>query len=152
MKKSRKRTLTTLMNKPEMKKTGRGPGRNSPVAKRVAIQQILMQTPNVKRLAAMFSVEPFKITSARDCGQLTSKIFTKPQQVYSSSGVQASINLVTGPAHQWEERDEIEFGSRRPPSQSEQGNEQGPEQTAHIGQKGKLRDAPTNHTQDLELL
>jgi hypothetical protein len=143
---------TTLMNKQEMKKTGRGPGRNSPVAKKVACQQTFKQTPNVKWLAAMFSVEPVNITSARDCGQLTSKIFTKPQPVYSTSGVQASINPVTGPAHQWEERDEIEFGSRRPPGQSEQGNEQRPEQTAHIGQKRKLRDAPTNHTQDLEFL
>ena len=98
-KKAKKTTLTSLMKKNEMKKTGRGPGRNSPVAKKVVSQQYLIRTPNVKRLATMFSVEPINLTAARYCGQLTRKLFTKPQQVYSTSLVQASANSVTGPAH-----------------------------------------------------
>ena len=58
-------------------------------------------------------------------------------QVYTSSRVQASTNLVTGPAHQWEERGGFEVGSRRPPGLSEERNEHTSEQTAQIGQKGK---------------
>ena len=41
-KKAKKTTLTSLMKKNEMKKTGRGPGRNSPVAKKVVSQQYLI--------------------------------------------------------------------------------------------------------------
>ena len=50
-KKPRKTTLTTLMSRTEMKKTGRGPGRNSPMANKVASQHNLKQTPNMKRQA-----------------------------------------------------------------------------------------------------
>ena len=50
-KKPSKTTLTTLMSRTEMKKTGRGPGRNSPVANKVASQHNFKQTPNMKRQA-----------------------------------------------------------------------------------------------------
>ena len=45
----KKTTLTSLKKATNMKATGRGPGNNSPVAKKVVIQRELRKTPNLKR-------------------------------------------------------------------------------------------------------
>ena len=123
---ARKTTLTSLRKTTKMKKSGRGPGNNSPVAKKVVSQQELQKTPNVKSLASMFTNKQFHLTSARDCGQVANIIFTM-----FTVTMESRLQLI--PNDQLEERGRFEIGSRRLPDQSDHGNEQIAEQKTQIG-------------------
>jgi hypothetical protein len=140
---------TTPRKKAIKKMPGRVHGGSSPVAKNFVRQVGLRQNLNVKQMAEQIETsQQLNLITAEVCGEKQKRKFTKPQLVYSRIGVQISNEpQCTGPTDQWGERRGIRLGSRQPPGQSDDRNEQNHEQKLQNGQKRKFeptQPAPSN--------
>jgi hypothetical protein len=150
MKKMKENLRKTTPRKIARKKMpGRVHGGSSPVAKNFVRQVGLRQNLNVKQMAELIETsQQINLTTAEVCGEKQKRKFTKPQLVYSRIGVQISNEpQCTGPTDQWGERRGIRLGSRQPPGQSDDRNEQNHEQKLQNGQKRKFeptQPAPSN--------
>ena len=112
--------MTSKKTTPTENLIGRGPGLNIYDAE-LAEKLISKNGPNVKCAAERTNQgKQVQVTPARFSGQ-NEKVFTKPQQVYSSAVIRKPDEPVcTSPFNQWEECIEIRDGSKWPSGQSEE--------------------------------